>query len=192
MKTTLITILILLLTGAVAGPLMAQEAAVRGIPQPQVPCPHPITQTIKAPPPSPPTLDPADFNGALGTAVAGSVWNQTAPDKGFGHTFHFPFPGKECCLMTKGTLIVTVKALVSGPAGSSTTANDWVQLVQNGASVPGSGQQPFASGATLGQQAVVTINVPANILATGRVSFYVQDDSAVVSAELRLTGCCLK
>ncbi|HEV2719250.1 MAG TPA: hypothetical protein VG323_04460 [Thermoanaerobaculia bacterium] len=159
-----------------------------------LPCPHPIALTITAPPPSPPTLDPHDFLGTLGTAVAGSVWNQTQPNKGFGHSFHFPapLPGKDCCLMTKGTLIVTVKALQGGPKGSSTSANDFVEVVQAGHSVPGLAQQPFPNGATTGQIATVTIQIPQNILSTGVVSFYVEDDCAVLKAELRLEGCCLK
>lgn len=171
---------------------VAQEERRIAIPTPH-PCPHPIGITMTAPPPAP-APDPADFTGTLATAVAGSVWNQTLANKGFGHSFHFVHPGKECCLMTKGMLIVTVKALRAGPKGSSSSANDWVQLVKGGQSVPGSGQQPFGSFAnvTVGQTATVTINVPANILASGTVSFYVQDDSAVVKAELRLEGCCLR
>lgn len=153
-------------------------------------CPHPFSHTYNAPPPSPPTLDPSDFTGTLGTAVAGSTWNQTKPDKGFGYSFHIPSP-KNCCLMQSGWLKVTVKALVPGPTGTSTSANDWVQLVHHGQSVAGTGQQPFASGATLNQTKTVTINVPASILATGIVSFYVQDDSAVLSAELHVDGCCI-
>jgi len=168
---------------------MAQEERRAG---PQIPCPHPIVLNIKAPPPSPPTLDPADFAGAVGAAAAGSVWNQTQPNKSFGHSFHFPHPGRECCLMTKGTLIVWVKALQTGKPGSASSANDWVELIHNGQSIPGTGQQPFAGGATAGQTGMVTINVPASILATGTVSLYVQDDTAVTMAELRLEGCCLK
>jgi len=169
-----------------AGLLFAQERVAI----PNVPCPHPITRTLTAPPPSPPTLNPTDFSGALGTAVQGSTWNQTNPDHGFGHSFKLPEAGK-CCVWTRATLIVKVKALVPGPAGSPSSSNDWVQLVKNGASVPGTGQQPFIAGATLGQTATVTIAVPQNILNSGVVSFYVQDDSAVTGAELRLEGCCI-
>lgn len=196
-------IAILAATFLVAGAVSAQTAQApgRGIVDaeaaapagPKVPCPRPIAITLKAPPSVAPALDPADFTGSLGTAVAGSVWNQTTADKGFGYSFHFPFPGKECCLMTRAKLIVHVKALQAGGAGSASSANDWVQIVKNGASVPGFAQQPFAAGATLNQTATVTFNnIPANLLSNGVLSFYVQDDTAVVSAELRLEGCCLR
>jgi len=178
-----VSIFIMLFTGS----SFAQDR----IAAPVVACPHPITKTLTAPPPSPPSLNPADFSGTLGNAVKGSIWNQTKPDHGFGHSFKLPEAGK-CCVWTKATLIVKVKALVGGGVGSSTSVNDWVQLVKNGASVPGTGQQPFAPGpVTAGATASVTIAVPQNILSSGVVSFYVQDDSAVLGAELRLEGCCI-
>lgn len=169
-----------------AGLLFAQERVAI----PTVACPHPITQTLTAGPPSPPAPNATDFSGTIGTAVAGSTWNQTNYDHGFGHSFKLPQPGK-CCAWTKGTLIVKVKALVAGATGSSSSANDWVQLEQNGAYVQGTGQQPFSGGATTGLTATVTIVVPQNILSSGVVSFYVQDDTAVLGAELRLEGCCI-
>jgi hypothetical protein len=165
---------------------MAQELRTG----PPVPCPHPVSLVLHAPPPSPPTRDPGDFSGTLGTATNGSVWNQTQVNKGFGYSFQLP--KKECCIFTQGTLVVTVKALQGGPKGSPTSANDAVEVVHNGASVPGAAVQPFINGCTTGQTTTVTINVPANILATGIVSLYVEDDTAVISAELRLQGCCIK
>ena len=172
-------------------PLMAQAGRPPAS-RPPVLCPFPITRTLTAPPPAQPTPNPVDFTGTLATAVAGSVWNQTAANHGFGHSFAIPNLSKECCVWTKATLIVKVKALQKGSAGSATSANDWVQLVHLGASVPGTGQQPFAGGATVSQTQTVTVNVPQNILNSGIVSFYVQDDTAVLSAELRLEGCCIR
>jgi len=192
-------LVVLILLTLVAGALFAQEQrqAVPGPPLypvvPAVSCPRPISQTLTAGPPTAPTLNPADFSGALGNAVAGSTWNQTNADKGFGHSFTLPSPGKECCIWTRATLIVKVKALQAGPAGTNgVSVNDWVQLVKNGASVAGSGQQPFVGGATVGQTATVTIAVPQSVLNSGVVSLYVQDDTAVQSVELRLEGCCLR
>lgn len=175
----------IVLTGILSASLaMAQEDRKPG---PPVPCPHPITITINAGS-APPTPDPADF--AAGSNVAGSVWNQTATDKHFGHTFHFPAPGKECCIMTSGTLRVTVKALQGGPKGSPTSANDSVNVMSSGV---GFGQQsPWLNGVVTGATTTLTFPIPANILAKGQFSLYVQDDTAVVSAQLVLTGCCLK
>jgi hypothetical protein len=174
-----------------ASPLMAQPERYTE-PRPPVLCPFPITRTLTAPPPSLPTPNPIDFTGTLSTAVAGSVWNQTAVNHGFGHSFAIPDLSKECCVWTKAILIVKVKALQAGSAGSATSSNDWLQLIYHGASVPGTGQQPFAGGATFGQTQLVTVNIPQNILSSGIVSFHVQDDTAVLSAELRLEGCCIR
>jgi hypothetical protein len=189
--------IVLILIPLVTLPLAAQDErrAIQSPPVyvPNVSCPKPITQTVTAPPPSSPTLSATDFSGTLGNAVAGSTWNQTKADKGFGHSFTVPSPGKECCIWTRATLIVKVKALQAGTAGmTGASVNDWVQLVKNGASVAGTGQQPFSGGATVGQTATVTINVPQNVLNSGVISFYVQDDTAVQSAELRLEGCCIR
>ena len=43
-----------------------------------------------------------------------------------------------------------------------------------------------------GTTATVTFNLTAAQLASGHVSFYVQDDSAVAGAKLTLTGCCIR
>jgi len=174
-----------------AGSAVAQEERRPG---PPVACPHPVTLVITNPPPVAPAPDPADFGPPLASAVAGSVWNQTAVNKAFGHTFHFPAPVRgECCLMTKGTLEVTIKCLQGGPAGSATSANDYVELVQGAASVPGYTPKAWPTGCSTGAVHNVMINnIPASILSTGRVSFYVEDDTAVLSAKLTLEGCCLK
>jgi len=161
------------------------------VPGPPTPCPHPVTLVLTAPPPSTPTPDPADFTPP---DVAGSVWNQTAVNKHFGHTFHFPSPTSgECCLMTKGTLEVKIKCLQGGPANSSTSGNDDIELVQNHVGVPGFSKKAWPSGCTTGAIGSVTFNnIPASVLATGRVSLYVEDDTAVLGAKLTLHGCCLQ
>lgn len=173
----------------VAGSIVAQEERKPG---PPVACPHPVTLVITNPPGAP-TPDPLDF-GSTASAVAGSTWNQTSANKGFGHTFHFPAPGRgECCLMTKGTLEVTIKCLQGGSPGSSTSGNDYVELMEGGHSVPGYSPKAWPTGCTTGAvHNVVISNIPASILSTGHASFYVEDDTAVLSAKLTLSGCCLK
>ncbi len=82
-----LTASIVLTSLLVAGSAFAQEQRIAG---PPIPCPHPVTLTIAAPPPTPPTPLPDGFAPGLTAAVAGSVWNQTAVNKAFGHTFRFP------------------------------------------------------------------------------------------------------
>lgn len=175
----------IVLTGLLsAGLVMGQEVRRPG---PPVPCPHPITITINAGS-SAPTPDLTQF--PAGSNVAGSVWNQTAINKHFGHTFHFPAPGRECCIMTSATLRVTVKALQGGGKGSPTSANDSISILSGG--VVALQQSPWLNGVATGATTTLSFNIPANVLATGQFSLYAEDDTAVVSAQLVLTGCCLK
>jgi hypothetical protein len=176
----------------VAGSAVAQNL-VAG---PPVPCPHPVSLVLTAPPPTPPTPDPLDFAPTLTAAVTGSQWSQTAINKSFGHTFHFPAPnGNECCLMTEGTLQVKVKCLQGGRSNTSTSGNDDIELVSNHAVVPGFSKRvwPQPAGCATGAVTTVTFTgIPASVLSTGRVSFFVEDDTAVLGATLTLHGCCLR
>jgi len=184
----------LIITMFFAVSLGAQTAPREGAPMPilgPVLCPHPIGPTvINADIHQPPAPDPADF-GTLQPKVTGSVWNQTAIDKAFGHSFHFISPhGTECCIMTSGVLKVTLKALQTGTFNSASSGNDGLNIISNGQSVAGA--PPWPNGATAGQTTTITINVPASALAQGHFGLYVQDDTAVLSAELTLRGCCLR
>ena len=93
--------------------------------------------------------------------------------------------------MTSGTLRVNVKALQGGPRGSATSANDSISIISGGVVV--SQQSPwYTTGVATGATATLTFTIPANILAKGEFSLYAEDDTAVVSAHLTLSGCCLK
>lgn len=172
---------------------LAQEALQRR-PAPDfvkpTPCPHPYSQTLTGGAgASTPVLSP-DFPASVHAATAGSVWNQPGVDKTFAHTFRFPAT-EGCCVVTKATLTVTIKALNSGGVGGHAANNDAVHVYHNGAAILS--QQPWVTtGVTAGTVATLTFNIPANALATGMVSFLVQDDSTVQSAQLVLEGCCLK
>jgi hypothetical protein len=182
MKKQLVLALITLLTAAslrAQGPRGGSD---------YLPCPHPITLTIEGNK-NPPAPDPNDF-GSLYPKVQGSQWNQTAIDKAFGTTFHFPAPGKECCIMTSATLTVTIKALQGGAFNTASSGNDGVNIISHGQSVLG--VTPWPTGATTGQTKTLTINVPPSVLANGEFSLYVQDDTAVINTVLRLQGCCLR
>jgi hypothetical protein len=182
---------VLLLALFVTQALMAQELGRVAPVRPAMPCPHPFSQTLTGGPSGPSAPVVADFPTVVQGGLAGSVWNQTATDKYFGHTFRFPELSGNCCLITKGTLTVTIKALNSGVKGASAANNDAVNVYSNGALI--GQQQPWLnSGVTAGTTATVTFTIPATALATGMVSFLVQDDSAAVSAQLVIEGCCLR
>lgn len=177
-----------------ASALFAQEAqraiAVPHPVHPVVPvqCPSPYTQTFNNGPTATPVV--AEFPASLQAAIAGSVWNQTVVNKHFGHTFTFPSQ-RECCAMTKGTLEVTIKALQGGGVGSSTSVNDAVHAIANGA-IFASKQPWLLTGVATNATATATFPLTATELANGKISFYVQDDSAVVSAKLTVSGCCIR
>lgn len=172
--------------GAFAQP----QERVAGPGGPAFPCPHPVNNlTINNGPT--PTPVQTEFPAALTwSAISGSVFNQTAQDTHFGHTITFPGE-RQCCLMTKGQLTVTIKALNSGPANSSTAANDAVHVVIGGA-VKYSKQPWLTTGVTAGTVLPVVFPLTAADLANGRISIYVQDDTAVTSVQLVVSGCCIR
>jgi len=155
--------------------------------RPAVTCPHPITLDIQGEK-SAPTPDPADL--PAGAVATGSVWNQTAVNKHFAHTFHFKKEG-ECCAWTKGTLTMEVKALEGGPAKSPTSANDAVSVYSNKVLVPPE-VSPWINGVSTGNTTTLTWNIPVSVLNRGEVSIYVEDDTAVVWAHLHLEECCIR
>jgi hypothetical protein len=184
MKNSLITnaLLVISLAAAVAS---AQEVRpTTG----QVACPFPFTMHLSAGPSGPAAPILSQFPAGIRPLIGGSVWSQTAADKQFGHTFRFNPMTKECCAMTGGTLTLHLKALVSGPS-KSTSVNDGVNVFVGGVAI--GGQTPWTQSVVAGATTTITIPITANNLTSGFVSFYVQDDTAVISAALDLTGCCV-
>ena len=146
------------------------------------------------------TPDIADFPSG---SLTGMMYNQTSDNKIFRDTIVFRKPStKLCCQLGTlprsgfyGKLTVRYKALDGGPKGSSTSYNDSGGLVYQGHGVPGQSGWIYPQGSfvTTGQIAVHTYYLSAAIVQSGRVSFAVQDDTAVVSATLEVPGgCCLQ
>jgi hypothetical protein len=153
-------------------------------------CPHPVNMTITRNSGAG-TIMAGDYPPAYLAALAGSVFNQTAVNKQFGHTFQFR-PGKgACCQYQTGKLVVTYKALRDNPA------NDGTRVFSNGGanSVLFTGSDAaghiWSSSPTAGQTVTRTFVIPAGMVASGHVSLWAQDDTAVTSATLTITGCCV-
>jgi len=187
MKTKYFLINIALTALLVAGPAWTQQQrqAVQESITPYGPvCPQPIKIVLHGQNPV------VQYAPDLGSGSVGSVFNQTAPNTHFGYSFFLP----ECCRWTKAYLTVTVKALQPGLPNSPSSANDTLSIVHLGHSVPAFGWVPFASGATLGQVQTHTFVLNQNDIALlgNHISFGAQDDSAVMSADLTLEGCCHK
>ena len=189
MKWKLTAVVVSMFAAVVAVAQSSSRAAEETYsPRAVVMCPHPIVRDIKGEA-TPPTQDPTDLPANLIPLTAGSVWNQTAVNKGFADTFHFPLDEK-CCVWTKGVLTIEIKALQSGPS-TATSVNDGVNVYSNKLVVPPP-VTPWTTSVLAGQTKTLTFNLPASALALGKISFYVEDDTAVVWAHLHLEGCCVR
>lgn len=158
-------------------------------------CPNPQQITLTVPQsgtgPSPASPTVSDFPAAsAGWPVNGSLFNQPQSDKPFGHTFNFRPPSGQCCQYADGVLTVTYKALAAD------ANNDAGGPFRNGSPLGNMtptgynylwGNSPVAVGTVVTK----SYPIPASWIATGRVSFGAQDDSAVLKATLQINGCCL-
>ncbi|HEX8407979.1 MAG TPA: hypothetical protein VF883_03885 [Thermoanaerobaculia bacterium] len=190
-KTLVLSFVLVLSHSALAQEALQRRPMPDAI-RPNTPCPHPYSQTLSGGPSGASSPVAAEFPANIQASIAGSVWSQTQADKHFAHTFRVSGNG-ECCIATSGTLRVTLKALAGGGVGSPTSVNDAVHVFSGGTVVQGLSQQPWlSSGVGTGATTTVTIQIPPNVLATGLVTFYVQDDASVTNATLTVSGCCLK
>lgn len=155
------------------------------------------------------TPDGADFKP--GTQLKGMKYNQTANNLVFRDTVRFRKPSAKmlCCQFSQvaykptrtspgpfyGTLTVTYRALQNGASARSNDAgSDSGGLLYRDSLVPGQSgliysRFPFSAGYIQTR----TYYLTANIIASGQVSFTVQNHSAVVSATLYVPGgCCVE
>lgn len=122
--------------------------------------------------------------------------NGTSSDTYYAHTFYWN-PSGACCQATRAVLTVTFTALQRGRSSTSKDAgnDDFFFYGPGGViiPVPGTGpiwtaRWPFNVGATVTR--TVTITNPA-ILNSGRLSLSVEDDTAITSATLQVSECCV-
>lgn len=160
-------------------------------------CPAPMTQKLVAKPTD--RVEAADMPKQW---QAGNGLNGNKTNAFYGHTFRWNTRGR-CCQVTRAVLTVSFKALQEGSPTGSNAYNDIVRVVKNGlagTNLPGGGvsgdgfiwQSQFPSGFQVGETTSKTITITnPSILASGHLSFYVQDDTAITGATLAITGCCL-
>lgn len=177
-----------------AAPRVEQERRVRvEVAEPaRGGCPRPVAVTLKASPGNVVNSDFAPTYLAMPRAPLGG----TQPNQGFLQSFQWARDGR-CCEITKAVLTVEMRAIQSGQSKESSDAgNDHIHLMHGGSVVqpysePVYGSWPFAAG----QTAVKTWDLQGAALSYlnthGTVSFFVQDDTSVVSATLQIYGCCL-
>lgn len=165
----------------------ANGAFGQGRPGAAIPCPIPMHITLTAPPPNA-TPNSSDFPPPPGSLAN---WNGTQANQHFRHTFTWK-PETECCQYIKGTLTFKYKALRAGQSATTPDAgNDGVAIYKNGSAVLSQGVYtnfPFSAGYT----GTKTISLTAAMLTNNRLSFAVQDDTAVLSATLDVVACCVR
>lgn len=159
----------------------------------KMPCPAPFNVTIDA---VTPFVNTSDFSpGHL--ANYQTALGYTGINKGYLHTFAWK-PQSKCCQVTKAVLTVKLKANKGGKSATSSDAgNDTISVVHAGTGVAPYSEKvynswPFSAGQTVVKTWDLTGVALTNINTDKRLSFAVQDDTQVVSATLRLEGCCLK
>jgi hypothetical protein len=144
---------------------------------------------LTAPPPVTATPYLPDFPTTSCSAGFEPKFGGTTADRCFRHTFTWKTPGPEChCL--SGELTLKYKALQGGPAGSASSANDTVAIFSGGSVVAGTSQALYSGTVTTGQIVTKTIRLTCDMLKNNRLSFLLQDDTAITSATLHVVYCC--
>ena len=182
-------------SGPLAQATESRESNPAGGPLPNghVPCPKPYTLHVPATPGPVDTsaLPPGhNYQGIGGNQI--NTWS--------GYTFKLPKP-HHCCQAMSARLTVTFKALQGGAHGSPTSANDyWGVTKTGGGPVPGNTAALIyypplllSQAVTTGYQVTKTFTVTdfSTLNSGGGLGVYAQDDTAIVSATLDITGCCL-
>lgn len=158
--------------------------------QGRVPCPHPVVTTLRAAGSSQGGPDfPASWAGHYASGL-----NDMRPNHIYAYTFQskWPSPERVCCELVSAVLTFTVKCHGDIPG------NDAWGILHNGAGVPGAGGQLGWPTNCSGQTKTITWSATPAVLAMlnadpgGPVlSFAVEDDTAVESATLQLSECCV-
>lgn len=155
-------------------------------------CPRAVNLTLAA---TAPNVVNSDFP-AVNITGPRAFLNGTQPNQIFLHTFQWARDGR-CCEVTNAVLTVELKALQDGTTKDSADAgNDRIGLMHAGSAVqpfyePVYSSWPFKAGQTATKIWNLTGAALTYLNTYGTVSFYVQDDTSVVSATLQVSGCCL-
>lgn len=166
----------------VAGAVTAQDAFSPM--EPRLPaqicnCSNPVNINMlkNSGPTSPDTTDflPAHL-------VNPASYNTPQPNKLFAETIRWKLPTRTCEL--KGSVSYTVKNV----ANSSLQNNDTTALVAGGVSVPGTSQSIHL---LLGQSQTFSYPLTSAQIHSGKVSIFVQDDTAVTQVRVNIRGCCI-
>lgn len=174
---------LLVATAATAGAVLSQVERPR--PDPSCHCSNPVNvHLVKNSGATTPFT--SDFRSDM--RLNQQTYNATQPNTHFADTLQWKMPTTKTCELT-GKLTVKVKNL-----GTSLSSNDSAGVFSNGVAVPGFSQGPnqlWTSGQGAGALKTITYQLTAAMMQQGRLSFFVQDDTAVQEMKLDIEGCCI-
>lgn len=160
-----------------------------------VPCPAPFSVTVEG---KEPYFDPADCPLGKTPSDYQLAFSSTQANRVFAHTIVWK-PKDKCCKVTSAVLTVKLKSIQQGTSQTSSDAgNDTIAVrgIQAGPVVPPIEGYiytsfPFAAGTAVTKTFQITGTALDKLNCNHTLSFFVQDDTTVISASLALTGCCL-
>jgi hypothetical protein len=156
----------------------------------RLPCNNPTTLTVNSPTSGPAHFSTLDFTPSQQAGIGSPIFHQMTNNKQFAYTFEFKTPGG-CCEIGAATLTVYYRAIQGGSSATAADAgNDAGGPIRHGVGVGGGHiytQFPFVAGS----QKTVSYSIPAGWIASGRVSFNAEDDTAVDHATLTAQMCCV-
>jgi len=170
---------------------MTGTAVIRPLPPKPIPCPHPMNDSLVM---STPTPYQQDFSAASWSAPRAGV-GSGLDNHQFLQTFRWD--SRTCCQVLSATLTVRLKAIDGASSRAASDAgNDALGIARNGVGVPASGTGyiwpiPSAAGATITKTVTFNAAQLVNLNTDSRLSFVVEDDTAVLGATLTMQRCCL-
>ncbi len=159
-----------------------------------VPCPAPFTTTLDA---TVPQIVTTDFSAAQ-LANYQQALNSHVANMPYAHTFVWK-PNTCCCVATSATLTIVMRSIQGGASATSADAgNDLFAVVGFGgvALVPSAPvyagvARPFPANTTVTKVVPISGSALNKLNTEHTLSFFVEDDTSIVSATLTLSGCCL-
>ena len=164
-----------------------------------LPCPKPVPIVMSRPLPSPPAPIPNQTNPFLSDfftprPLPPAQYNGTVADRQLWDTFTWKLPSR-CCQFLRGTLTIVYKPLKGGHGDQSPQAgdagNDKLRIYSNGTQLLAVLLYPPVNFNSGGPWQTKTIPITPNMIPNNRLSFIVEDDTAVQSAKIDLYYCCL-
>ena len=153
------------------------------------PCPHPLSTTIVSTGlPQGPAGAGGQFPANIAQASMASGLGDMRANHTFAYTFKWDVPKERCCEILAARITLVVKCHDDIPD------NDAWGLFRNGAAIYSGGAIGWPSNCS-GQTKTISVSLPTSVVGfmntDNQLSVLVEDDTAVMSAKLEMSGCCV-